>query len=77
MKERIQQLLSELRPEFDFTEPGHDFVEEGMIDSLDIVTIVDTAEEEYGAVIPGTEILPENFKDIDAIINIICKYRNS
>ena len=76
MKERIIQILSELRPEFDFTEPGHDCVEEGMIDSLDIVSLVDAAEEEYGASIPGTEILPENFKDVDAIINIINKYRN-
>lgn len=77
MKERILQVLSELRPEYDFTEPGHDFVEEGMIDSLDIVSIVDVAEEEFGASIPGTEILPENFKDIDAIVRIITKYRTA
>jgi acyl carrier protein len=77
MKERILQVLSELRPEYDFTEPGHDFVEEGMIDSLDIVSIVDVAEEEFCASIPGTEILPENFKDIDAIVRIITKYRTA
>ena len=75
MRERVLQLLAELRPEFDFTEPGHDFIEEGMIDSLDIVSIVDVAEEEFHASIPGTDILPENFKDVDAIINIINKYR--
>jgi acyl carrier protein len=75
MRERILQVLAELRPEFDFTEPGHDFIEEGMIDSLDIVSIVDTAEEEYGVSIPGTDILPEHFCSVDAIVNLINKYR--
>ena len=45
MKEQIIKILSELRPEFDFTQEVN-FIEEGMLDSFDIVTLVDTIEEE-------------------------------
>ena len=37
MREKIISILSELRPEFDFSEPVN-FIEEGMLDSFDIVT---------------------------------------
>ena len=36
MREKIISILSELRPEFDFSEPVN-FIEEGMLDSFDIV----------------------------------------
>ena len=39
MREKIISILSELRPEFDFSEPVN-FIEEGMLDSFDIVTLV-------------------------------------
>lgn len=74
MKEQILEMLTELRPEMDFTQEA-DFIEEGMLDSLDIVSIVDSIEEIYGVNIPGTEILPENFNSVDAIINLISKYK--
>ena len=38
MREKIISILSELRPEFDFSEPVN-FIEEGMLDSFDIVTL--------------------------------------
>ena len=53
MKEQIIKILSELRPEFDFTQDV-DFIEEGMLDSFDIVTLVDTIEEELGVAISVT-----------------------
>lgn len=74
MKEQILTFLSELRPECDFSQ-SNDFVEDGLLDSLDIVSIVDTIEEMYGVNIPGTEILPENFCSVDAMINLINKYK--
>lgn len=46
MREKIISILSELRPEFDFSEPVN-FIEEGMLDSFDIVTLVDTLDTEY------------------------------
>lgn len=74
MKEQILKMLSEIRPEFDFN-IQNDFLEEGMLDSFDIVTIVDYIEENFGVIIPGDEILPENFNSLIALESIIKKYQ--
>ena len=73
MKEKILEILAELRPEFDFTEEGVDFIEEGMLDSFDIVSLVDEIEEKFGVAIGGTDVVPENFSSIDAICETIEK----
>lgn len=75
MIERIKEILSELRPESDFS-CSEDFIEEGLLDSLDIVALIDTFEEEFGVVIPGTEVLPENFSTVPAIINLIKRHQS-
>lgn len=74
MKEQIIKILSELRPEFDFTQDVN-FIEEGMLDSFDIVTLVDAIEEEMGVAISGMDVLPENFCSIDAICQTIERNR--
>lgn len=71
MKEKIIAILSELRPEFDFSDGTLDFVEEGMLDSFDIVSLVDSIEETFGVAISGMDVLPENFNSVDAIIATI------
>jgi acyl carrier protein len=75
MKEKIIKILSELRPEFDFTEENLNFIEEGMLDSLDIVNLVNDLEAEFGIKIDGVDVLPENFCTIDAIIELLKKNR--
>jgi acyl carrier protein len=74
MKEKVIKILSGIRPEFDFSQ-NVDFINEGMLDSFDIVTLVDAIEEECDVAILGSDILPENFCSIDAIINTIEKSR--
>lgn len=73
MKEQIIKILSELRPEFDFTAEGLDFVEEGMLDSFDIVSLVSELDEVFDISIDGLDILPENFSSVDAIIALLKK----
>lgn len=72
MREKILKILSELRPEFNFTEDLN-FIEEGMLDSFDIVSLVDTIDEEFGVSISGLDILPENFETLESIENTIKK----
>ena len=52
MKEKIIEILTELRPEFDFTEEV-DFIEEGMLDSFDIVNLVTELDSTFGISIDG------------------------
>lgn len=76
MKEQIIQILSDLRPEFDFTQEV-DFIEEGMLDSFDLVTLVTDLESAFGVLIDGMDILPENFSSVAAIEALINKSKKS
>lgn len=73
MKEQIIKILTELRPEFDFTQEGVNFIEEGMLDSFDIVNLVSELDATYGISIDGVDILPENFSTVDAIVALLVK----
>lgn len=73
MKEQIIKILTELRPEFDFTQEGVDFIEEGMLDSFDIVSLVDALDTEFNIVIDGVDIVPENFSTLESIISLLRK----
>jgi len=70
MKEKVIEILTELRPEFDFAEDVN-FIEEGMLDSFDVVSLVDEIESAFGVAIGGADVLPENFCSIDAICETI------
>ena len=72
MKEKIVEILTELRPEFDFTEEVN-FIEEGMLDSFDIVSLVDELETYFNVKIDGVDIIPENFSSIDSIEALLKK----
>ena len=65
--------MTELRPEFDFTQEGVNFIEDGMLDSFDMVSLVDSIETEIGVAISGVDVLPENFCTIEAICKTIEK----
>ncbi|QKF78799.1 acyl carrier protein [Arcobacter defluvii] len=70
--EKIRGILIDIRPEYDFLE-DIDFIEAGMLDSFDIITLVTDLEENFDIRIDGSDILPENFCSIKAIENLIEK----
>ena len=70
--EEIREILIDTRPEYDFLDDV-DFVESGMLDSFDVLTLVTEIEERFNIRIDGSDILPENFCSIKAIENLIVK----
>lgn len=72
MKKKILDFLTEIRPEFDFAASSN-FIEEGMLDSFDIVSLVASLDEEFGISIDGIEILPKNFSNVDSIYQLLIK----
>lgn len=72
MKIKILKLLFEIRPEFEF-EKSSNFIEEGLLDSFDVVQLVTAIDSEFNISIDGMDILPENFSSINSIIQIISK----
>lgn len=75
MENKVIEILSGLRPEFDFTTSSN-FVEDGMLDSFDIVTLVSELEENFSICIDGEDIMPENFSSVANIVNLIEKASN-
>ena len=73
MTEQIIKILTELRPEFDFTQEGVNFIEEGMLDSFDMVNLVSELDSTFGISIDGVDILPENFATVDSIEQLLKK----
>ena len=72
MKEQIISILTELRPEFDFTQSSN-FIEDGMLDSFDVVALVSDLDAKFGISIDGMDIVPENFVSVEAIEELLRK----
>lgn len=70
--DKILQILADLRPEFDFT-AGRNFIDDGYLDSFDVVALVSELEEEFGVLIDGMDILPENFSSLESISRLVQK----
>ena len=69
--ERLEEILRELRPDIDLE--GKAFVDDGVLDSFDIVTLVGEIVDAFGVEIAVEDIIPENFNSVDAIMELINK----
>ena len=72
MKEKIVEILTDLRPEFDFNEDVN-FIEEGMLDSFDVVSLVDELESQFNIKINGIDVIADNFSSLDKIEALLKK----
>lgn len=70
--EKIYAILQDLRPEFDFHE-SQNFIDDGYLDSFDMVSLISELEENYNILIDALDIVPENFQSVESIANIVKK----
>ena len=70
--ERLLEILNGIHPEIDF-ENNEALVDDGVFDSLDIVTIVTEIDAEFDVTIPAEEIIPENFNSAKALMELITR----
>ena len=73
MKNKVLNILSEIRSEFDFSTSSN-FIEEGMLDSFDIITLVTMLDDEFEISIEGTQVIPDNFISVESICSLLSKY---
>lgn len=64
MKEKLIQILNEVRPDIDYSDDMK-LVDDGILDSFDIVNLILEIEEELDVKIGVEDILPENFNNLD------------
>ena len=68
--DQLINILTELHDEVDFTtETG--LVEQGILNSLDIVALITEISDVFDVQIPAEEILPENFDSAEALWALI------
>lgn len=73
MKTKVEKILNEIRPEFDFSTTTN-FIENGMLDSFDVVSLVAMLDKEFNISIEGVEIVPMNFNSVESICTLLSKY---
>jgi acyl carrier protein len=72
MNQKIIELLNSIQPAADFA-GSQNFLEDGLIDSVDVIMITTAIEDEFGVSVPGTEITPENYASVDRLAALITK----
>ena len=73
MKEKILEILRGIDETVDY-ETSDNFIGDGIIDSYQMVEIIDGLESEFDIEISGRDIVPENFANLDSIEAMLKKY---
>ena len=68
--EELLKVLQDACPAIDFT-ASDALVDDGIVDSLDLVTIVTALMDAYDAEISVDDLVPENFNSLGAIYELI------
>jgi acyl carrier protein len=71
--ESVITILNEVRPGQDFSK-ADDFFAQGVLDSLDLTALVAALESRYNIFMDVDEIVPENFRNLDAIRALLVRH---
>lgn len=70
--EELMEILSNLHPDIDF-ETEERLVDDKILDSFDIVSLIAEINEAYDIAITAKDILPENFNSAKSLYALIQK----
>ena len=73
--EALLEILQELHPEVDFT-TCDTLVDDKILDSFDIISIITEINSEFDVAIPAEEIIPENFNSAEALYDLIVRLQD-
>lgn len=68
----LLEILTDLHPDVDF-ETCDTLIDDQILDSFDIITVISEINEAYDVVIPAEEIIPENFNSAKALYELIVR----
>ena len=71
LKEKILEIIQSIRPEIEFDASKRDLSLFGVLDSLDIILLVDDLEAQLGISIDPEHITPENFYSLDTVCELV------
>lgn len=68
--EKLLEILKGIRPDVDF-ENETALIDDGILDSFDVVSIISELDNVYGVQIRITELDPDNFNSAEAIWRLV------
>ncbi len=74
--DKIIKILETIKPGMDFINNDH-LIEDGVLDSLEIVAIITEIEKAYEIELPPDQIDPDNFQSVRAIWQMIRSIKDS
>lgn len=72
MKEKLVAMLKEIRPDVDF-EKEKALIDSDILDSFDIISIVQAIDDNFGVAIDADDLEPSNFNSYEAMLELIKK----
>ena len=73
--EKLLELLQGIRPDVDF-ENEIALVDDGILDSMDIVSIISELDDEFDVQVRINELDPDNFNSMESIWQLVKKLKN-
>lgn len=74
MRDHILTILKDIGEDRSFENSGN-FIEDGLLDSFEIVELVEKLENGFNIEISGKDIIPENFMNMEAMEALVLKYK--
>ncbi len=74
--EKLMEILKEIRSDIDF-EKERALIDDGILDSFDIITIVSEICEAFDVEIDAEHLEAENFNSAEALMNLIIKLKEN
>lgn len=68
----VMEILMDLRPDVDF-EKEKALVDNEILDSFDIISLVQELDEEFDITIKPADLIPDNFNSVEAIWALVEK----
>ncbi|MBE5890733.1 MAG: acyl carrier protein [Lachnospiraceae bacterium] len=69
-KEQLMEILEELRPDIDF-ENETALIDDHIMESFDVVALVSSLSDEFDITVRPKDLLPKNFNNVDAMVELI------
>ena len=72
--EKLIEILEDIQPDVDYRECTT-LIDDGLLDSFAILSIVGEIEDEFDVSVTPAEIIPENFNSAESLWNMIERLR--
>lgn len=72
--DKLIEILEDIQPGVDFRNCDT-LIEDGLLDSFAILSIVSELQDEFGISITPAEIIPENFNSAKVLWDMVCRLK--